>query len=127
MGRPVVSFNFHGFRITFSLQNFLHISFTALMGGLLTSRTVNHEDSDLLKESQLSAKKLQCLRARFNKIDRESKGYLTRADFLALKGLALNPFADRVIEIFFQNSSNSGTVDASDAGLGSCEETLSFK
>ena len=58
------------------------------MGSLLTSPGADRsclEEAELLKESQLSAKKLQCLRARFNKIDRDSKGYLTRADLLSLK------------------------------------------
>ena len=62
------------------------------------------EDNALAAKWQMSEKKVSLLRKRFNSIDREAKGFSTRGDLLSVKGLVLNPFIDRIVEIFFQKA-----------------------
>lgn len=54
----------------------------------------------------LSVSKNQIVRlySRFLNLDRQSRGYLDREDFLRIPELAINPLGDRIVDAFFTES-----------------------
>jgi calcineurin B family protein 1 len=44
------------------------------------------------------------LYSRFLNLDRQSRGYLDREDFLRIPELAINPLGDRIVDAFFTES-----------------------
>ena len=46
---------------------------------------------------------------RFTQLDKEDKGHLSRDDLMAIPELAINPLADRIVDLFLPNHVNDST------------------
>ncbi|XP_065137382.1 calcineurin B homologous protein 2 [Paramisgurnus dabryanus] len=56
---------------------------------------------ELMQETGFSSAHIIRLHDRFKYLDREKKGHLCPQDFGEIKGLAMNPIGDRIIDAFF--------------------------
>ncbi|CAO2583128.1 Calcineurin B homologous protein 2 [Lemmus lemmus] len=59
----------------------------------------------ILRETGFSQASLLRLYHRFQALDREEKGFLSRLDLQRIGALAVNPLGDRIIDSFFPNGS----------------------
>ncbi|KAL0237052.1 hypothetical protein PCE1_000449 [Barthelona sp. PCE] len=75
--------------------------------GQSQSQLTSDELRDLQRISKFTAKELKRLYKRFKDLDTSSTGTLTRAEFLALPELAMNPLRDRILILLDANSSGS--------------------
>ena len=80
------------------------------MGSSQSNKIQSDKISELSSETGFKAREIQHLFVRFNQLDEEGKGYLTRADFLRIPELTINPIGDRIVHSFFRES-NSETVN----------------
>ncbi len=70
--------------------------------GMAYSRICSEEMRVYMRDTGFSVARIEMLKSRFDALDKGYKGYLNRADFLAIPELALNPVGDRIIHLFFQ-------------------------
>jgi len=61
-----------------------------------------HTLMQISSETGFTKTQIESLWKRFQVLDTDCKGYLTREDFLNLPELAINPLGDRIIHSFFQ-------------------------
>lgn len=80
------------------------------MGSSQSNRIQSENITELSNETGFSAKEIQNIFERYQQLDRGNKGYLTRADFLRVEELTINPIGDRIVHSFFRES-NSETVN----------------
>ena len=88
--------------------------------GISYSKISSEEMRVYIRETGFSVAKIQMLKSRFDALDQGYKGYLSRADFLAIPELVLNPVGDRIIDLFFQQADEESVSQSS-------VEKLSFR
>ncbi|CAD5116263.1 DgyrCDS5171 [Dimorphilus gyrociliatus] len=59
------------------------------------------ELEEIKKETGFSYNQIIRLYSRFTRLDKGSKGFLNKEDFLTIPELAINPLADRITQAFF--------------------------
>ncbi|AMD19969.1 HCL182Wp [Eremothecium sinecaudum] len=87
---------------------------------------------ELLDETNFDRYEINRLRKRFLKLDRDSSGSIDRSEFMSIPGVASNPLAGRIMEVF--DTDNSGDIDFQEfinslsifSGRGDREEKLRF-
>lgn len=78
-----------------------------IMGNSRSCEKLEQTDiTAITEETGFSPKQIKKLFRRFSSLDKESKGYLNREDFLRLTELAVNPLGDRIVNAFFLESQN---------------------
>ncbi|PFX16962.1 calcineurin B homologous protein 1-like [Stylophora pistillata] len=86
--------------------------------GLKSSILLHEEDiEELQNETGFSSNQIRRLYSRFKSLDKATKGTLSRADFISIPELAINPIGERIIDAFFMNE------DSKESG----EETCNFR
>ena len=63
------------------------------------------------QETGFSEKEVVRLFERFCELDRGSKGFLDRTDFLAIPEISLNPVGDRIVHAFFKEGNSNKEND----------------
>lgn len=63
------------------------------------------------QETGFSENEVARIFERFCELDKESKGFLSRRDFLAIPEIALNPVGDRIIHAFFKEGTRNKEND----------------
>ncbi|KAI8784298.1 calcineurin Bous protein 1 [Biomphalaria glabrata] len=81
--------------------------------GARSSMLQEDEITAIQKETGFSSNQIVRLYSRFTNLDKNNQGYLSRADFLRIPELAINPLGDRIVHAFFKES-NSVTVNFRD-------------
>merc|ERR1711981_451931 len=77
------------------------------MGNSQAHRLPEGEMDAIVSQSDFSQKQVTRLYERFQRLDKQERGYLTREDFLRIPELAINPLAERIIDMFIiQSKSN---------------------
>lgn len=66
------------------------------------------------QETGFSEKEVVRLFERFCELDRGSKGFLDRTDFLAIPEISLNPVGDRIVHAFFKEGNSNKENDRLD-------------
>lgn len=75
--------------------------------GNANSHTLPAEQIDnIVQNTNFSAKQVARLYERFQRLDKDETGYLTKEDFLKIPELAINPLADRIIDMFLIQPKN---------------------
>lgn len=84
----------------------LFVSFCGFAMGSRSSHVALIPDVDQIRrETGFSQASLLRLYHRFQALDREEKGFLSRLDLQQIGALAVNPLGDRIIDSFFPNGS----------------------
>lgn len=86
----------------------------------------------LLEDTNFNRDEIERLRKRFMKLDQDSNGSIDRDEFMQIPGVASNPLAGRIMEVF--DTDNSGDVDFQEfitglsifSGRGSKDDKLKF-
>jgi len=77
------------------------------MGNSRSSLQLQAEDITAIQtETGFTPNQIERLYSRFSSLDKQSKGYLNREDFLRIPELAINPLGDRIVHAFFHESKN---------------------
>jgi len=77
------------------------------MGNSRSSLQLQAEDiTSIQTETGFTPNQIERLYSRFSSLDKQSKGYLNREDFLRIPELAINPLGDRIVHAFFHESKN---------------------
>merc|ERR1739848_417923 len=80
-----------------------------------TLQLQQEEIEEITAETGCTKQQIERLYARFSSLDKQSHGYLTREDFLRIPELAINPLAERIIDMFIiqskSNQNNHATPD----------------
>ncbi|KAJ7303891.1 hypothetical protein JRQ81_011401 [Phrynocephalus forsythii] len=61
------------------------------------------EQEEIMAETGFSQANVECLYQRFQVLDKEEKGYLSKSDLEGIGTLAINPIGDRIVGAFFQD------------------------
>lgn len=69
-----------------------------------TSYALKEEFHKLSKQSSFSFAQIERLYERFKQLDRDSKGFLEHQDLISIRGLMMNPLAERFIQLLFDTS-----------------------
>merc|ERR1712088_346347 len=72
-----------------------------------TLQLQQEEIEEITAETGFTKQQIERLYARFSSLDKQSRGYLTREDFLRIPELAINPLGDRIVHAFFYESKNT--------------------
>jgi len=91
------------------------------MGNSRSSLLLPDEDlRQIEEETGFTGNQIERLWSRFTSLDKQSKGYLTREDFLRIPELAINPLGDRIVHAFFRDghSASNGISDISSEKAG---------
>ena len=87
------------------------------MGAQQSSMEHKNSPGDLKvvrQETGFSEKEVVRLFERFCELDRGSKGFLDRTDFLAIPEISLNPVGDRIVHAFFKEGNSNKENDRLD-------------
>ncbi|GAV02682.1 hypothetical protein RvY_13218 [Ramazzottius varieornatus] len=74
------------------------------MGNRATIMLDKKELEQIGKESGFTPNQIVRLYSRFTSLDKDNSGTLSRADFLRIPELAINPLGDRIVHSFFKNT-----------------------
>ena len=78
---------------------------------LLQQRISPEASNNVRQETGFSEKEVVRLFERFCELDRGSKGFLDRTDFLAIPEISLNPVGDRIVHAFFKEGNSNKEND----------------
>ncbi|CBY22674.1 unnamed protein product [Oikopleura dioica] len=67
------------------------------------------ESQEVANRTGFSIAQVNKLYHRFNLLDKDSKGHLSRDDLLAIPELAMNPLADKIVNLFLPGENNDAT------------------
>lgn len=73
------------------------------MGNRSTIMLQRNEIEEIQKESGFTPNQIVRLYSRFTSLDKSNTGALSRADFLRIPELAINPLGDRIVHSFFRD------------------------
>ena len=73
------------------------------MGNRGSYQTDNADIHRLQAATGFTVRQLEKLYSRFKYLDQSKTGNITREDFLRIHELAINPLADRIVEVFFRS------------------------
>ncbi|XP_055351624.1 calcineurin B homologous protein 1-like [Paramacrobiotus metropolitanus] len=73
------------------------------MGNRSTVMLQKSEIAEIQDETGFTANQIVRLYSRFTSLDKSSTGSLSRADFLRIPELAINPLGDRIVHSFFKD------------------------
>jgi len=86
------------------------------MGNNQSHRLPPDEIQNIVDATNFTPQQINRLYDRFQRLDKTETGYLTREDFLRIPELAINPLAERIIDMFIIESKNNKTI-AKDAAM----------
>lgn len=70
------------------------------MGGKQSVQLSQEENEEVATKTGFTRPQINKLYHRFTLLDKDSKGYLSRDDLLAIPELAINPLADKIVNLF---------------------------
>lgn len=79
------------------------------MGGKISVQLSIDESREVAEKTGFSIAQVNKLYHRFTQLDKEDKGHLSRDDLMAIPELAINPLADRIVDLFLPNHVNDST------------------
>lgn len=78
------------------------------MGGKISVTLSPDESAEVAGKTGFSVAQVNKLYHRFTQLDKDQKGHLSRDDLMSIPELAINPLADRIVDLFLpQNSHGS--------------------
>merc|ERR1712189_19761 len=81
------------------------------MGGKISVQLSPDESAEVAQKTGFSVAQVNKLYHRFTQLDKEDKGHLSRDDLIAIPELAINPLADRIVDLFLPaNASDSSST-----------------
>jgi len=81
------------------------------MGGKISVQLSPDESKEIAGKTGFSVAQVNKLYHRFTQLDKEDKGHLSRDDLIAIPELAINPLADRIVDLFLPtNASDSSST-----------------
>jgi len=69
------------------------------------------EIDQIVQSTNFTSNQVARLFERFQRLDKNQSGYLTKEDFLRIPELAINPLADRIIEMFLTQPKNENDTN----------------
>jgi len=77
------------------------------MGGKISVQLSPDESAEVAQKTGFSVGQVNKLYHRFTQLDKEDKGHLSRDDLMAIPELAINPLAERIVDLFLPQHSQS--------------------
>jgi calcineurin B family protein 1 len=77
------------------------------MGNSSSHSLPQDQIQNIVDNTNFNSKQVVRLYERFQRLDKDETGYLTKEDFLKIPELAINPLADRIIDMFLIQPKNS--------------------
>lgn len=96
------------------------------MGGRISVQLSVDDSSDIANKTGFSVAQINKLYHRFTQLDKEDKGHLSRDDLMAIPELAINPLADRIVDLFLPHHSQ-GAESSKCTFLKFCEILAHFR
>jgi calcineurin B family protein 1 len=79
------------------------------MGGKISVQLSQEEAKEVSDRTGFSVAQVNKLYHRFTQLDKEDKGHLSRDDLMAIPELAINPLADRIVDLFLPQSASDSS------------------
>jgi len=96
------------------------------MGGKISVQLSPDESAEVAGKTGFSVAQVNKLYHRFTQLDKEDKGHLSRDDLMAIPELAINPLADRIVDLFLPQHSQ-GADSSQCTFLKFCEILAHFR
>ena len=96
------------------------------MGNASSHSLPQNEIDNIVEHTNFNAKQVARLYERFQRLDKKENGWLTHDDFLAIPELAINPLADRIIDMFLNQKNENAKAKNMDETHATSEDRVNF-
>lgn len=97
------------------------------MGNAASHSLPQNEIENIVENTNFNSKQVARLYERFQRLDKKENGWLTKDDFLAIPELAINPLADRIIDMFLnQKNENANKNNQNEDSHATSEDRVNF-
>lgn len=76
------------------------------MGNAHAHPLPSEQIQNIVENTNFTSRQVTRLYERFQRLDKDQTGFLTKEDFLKIPELAINPLADRIIDMFLMQPKN---------------------